>query len=104
MGWLFKKQASTPKNNTAYIFITPTIVLNANDASNNNQQMINRIKNDELHYTERKIDDVRDRIKGSLYNIYGNNFENLRDPITRVFFKPDTDPGSQKAGEYIPLF
>ena len=66
--------------------------------------MINRINNDKLHYTEKKIDGVRDRIKGNLNNIYGNNFENLRDPITRVFFKPDPDNASQKTGEYIPLF
>jgi type II secretory pathway component GspD/PulD (secretin) len=104
LGWLFKKRAMTPTNNNVYIFITATIVFNPNDASNNNKKMINRINNDELHYTEKKINGVRDKIKGNLNNMYGSNFENLRDPVTRLFFKPDPDNASQKTGEYIPLF
>ena len=104
LGWLFKKQKRIPTNNNVYIFITPTIVHNANDASNNQKEMVNRIKHDKLHFTEKKIDELRDSLQGEMHNLYGNNFEGLRDPITRVFFKPETDPASQKSGEYIPLF
>ena len=104
LGWLFKKQKRIPTNNNVYIFITPTIVHNANDASNNQKEMVNRIKHDKLHFTEKKIDELRDTLQGEMHNLYGNNFEGLRDPITRVFFKPETDPASQKSGDYIPLF
>ena len=104
LGWLFKKESRNPTNNNVYIFITPTIVRNANDASNNHKQMVDRIKNDKLNFTEKKIDGLKDTIQGRLHSVYGNNFESLRDPITRLFFKPETDPDSQKAGDYIPLF
>ncbi len=82
LGWLFKSKAKTTTKSTLAIFITPTIV------EPKIRDGINRFTNDKLD--EGKVDVDR-----------GLLFDNLKDPITRWFFRNSPDVDKALINDYL---
>jgi len=70
LGWFFKQKRKVKQRNNLIIFISPTIIQP-------------RPKGGTDPFTDRKLSYAQDNLDESVC------FENLRDPITRWFFKPD---------------
>jgi general secretion pathway protein D len=70
LGWFFKSKAKVKEKNNLVILISPTIIRP-------------RLKGGIDHFSQRKLDFAQGDLDEHLC------YENLRDPITRWFFKPD---------------
>ncbi|MEX0940325.1 MAG: secretin N-terminal domain-containing protein [Candidatus Babeliales bacterium] len=81
LGWFFKREVKNKEKNNLVIFISPTIIEP-------------KLKGGTDMYTDRKLDLAKDNLNEYL------NFENLKDPITRWFFKPDVCLGEKTIAKY----
>jgi general secretion pathway protein D len=70
LGWFFKKQQKAKEKNNLIVLICPTII---------EPKALGGVDT----YSSRKLDFAKDDLNTHL------SFENLKDPITRWFFKPD---------------
>ena len=75
IGNLFKRRNRGIGKTTLMIFISPTIIKP-------------RIEGSLSDYSRSKINFLTNDIRTSEEEVQGVNFEQLRDPITRIFFKP----------------
>ena len=103
IGWLFKQQERIPSNKSLYVFISPSVVHKAADIGAKHSKLLNDMNISDKTFTDSKIDFIRDALDGANRNLYGNNFEGLRDPVTRIFFAPEKTSPSERSGDYIPL-
>lgn len=101
VGWLFKRQNRRPDNKSLYIFISPSIVRKAGKIGIERKDIDKIIQANNI--TGEKVEYIRDMFCREEKNLYGNNFEALRDPITRIFFAPIEESPSERSGSYIPL-
>lgn len=105
-GWLFKKQSRKIANKNIYIFISPVIVRKASSIGVYQDVLKNSLDLNAVvepnTFTGKKILQMKEIFKLEEKNLYGNNLEGLRDPITKIFFKPIFSD-SERGGNYISL-
>lgn len=87
VGNLFKKRSKRKDKKMLMIFISPTIIKPQTDGKID-------------LYTTKKINYVIDSLTESSREIYGDNFDNLADPITRIFFQPDNKSFKEEITNY----
>lgn len=106
LGWLFKKQTRRLDGKNIYIFISPVIIRKSasigvyQDVLKNSFDLDSNLEPNT--FTGKKILQLKEIFKLEEKNLYGNNFEGLRDPITTIFFKP-TITDSKNSGSFISL-
>lgn len=82
VGWFFKKQQKARQKSNLMVFICPTII---------EPKVSGRFDT----YTKKKLHLAQDQLTDHV------NFENLKDPITRWFFKPDVYHGEREINNYV---
>lgn len=87
VGSLFKKRSKRKNKKMLMIFISPTII---KPQTNGKLDL----------YTAKKINYVIDSLTDSGREVYGDNFDNLADPITRIFFQPDNKSFKEEITNY----
>jgi general secretion pathway protein D len=106
LGWLFKSQNKRVDNKSIYIFISPIIIRKPASIGSYYEDTTDRLNQgldiNKNNFTNRKINHLNEIWKIQDQQLYGSNLENLRDPITKIFFSPD-DAASKNDNSYIPL-
>lgn len=82
IGWFFKNRTSTTNKNNLTVFISPTIIMP-------------RIRGGVGSYTKHHVQLAKS------YSREGMLFDNLRDPITRWFFRTQKDDAETKIEDFI---
>jgi general secretion pathway protein D len=82
IGWFFRNTLKTVTKSNLAVFISPTIVEP-------------KLREGQKRYTNDKVKDAYQTMETGLI------FDNLRDPITRWFFTPQTDADIQLTDEYL---
>ena len=82
IGWLFKDRTNTTNKNNLTVFISPTIIEP-------------RIRGGITTYTQHHVQLAKS------YSREGMLFDNLRDPITRWFFKTRTDDAATDLDDFL---
>lgn len=76
VGNLFKKRSKEKDKKMLMIFISPTVIKP-------------QLYGNQDDHTKKKIEYIVKELNDGNKAVYGNNFENLTDPVTRLFFAPD---------------
>lgn len=87
VGYLFKKRQRQITKNTLMIFIQPTIIQP-------------KLGGGIDPYTQRKLDYTKEKELEFEAGLEGATFANLKDPITRWFFRPDAKEVNQEIDNY----
>ena len=88
IGSLFKRKLKVKRKKTLMVFLSPTIL---------KPQLKSKKMND---FTKEKLKYVLSENNKGTASIYGENFENLTDPVTRLFFAPGDKVFSAKLNNY----